>query len=788
MVSYASLMAKKLGRDFMGLLAPAIVLSLVMTAGLSSLIMSRSVLKSLLESKKRTYQQLQFADLFIPLVRIPRNALERLKQFDEVQRVECRITADGQVLLPSEKQNIQARFHSLASEGSVLNVLKIMDGRFPPHSSYTNALLSDAFASAWKIKPGDTVELLLKGRKLKLRVSGLVRSAEYVYQAGSATSIPEDRLFSVWWINERLLEEIMQMRSSCNDILMSLKRGSHWHALQKPMEKILRPFGYTQMIPRDRQISNYFIESELTQLKAMAIFVPGIFLSVTLFLLNITMARVLLTQRESIGTLYAFGLPRIQLLLNTLILGLLCLVPGAILGMFFGWWLAKEVFRIYLEFYRFAYSEFQFDTNSALLSILLCITTGLAGSAFALRGLLSNTPAALLRPNPPAHTRSTRFDSLGVLRHLSLTTRMSLRNLFRRPFQSIVTAAGLAISLALLVFARFERIAISQMIEREFELTQLQTHTFLFSTRLPNSIGNSIRYLLPPGLLETHLTLPVILEKGIASRELTLQIKRETHQLRGDAPERQRTLTHSGLSLSRSLAEALNVKPGDDVQITTREAIPKSATIRISNLNENLLGYVASLPENEFRKIWPSEASTNSALFRATLGSITPTKRLADTIPTLSGALEKNFEKKIFEKTVAENIGIFENFMIAFAILIAIGVLYNNARIQFAERQSELSLLRAVGFLEIELTFLFWSDYIILTSLSLAPGLLLGRWLVEWVMRGIETEMFRIPVDISGTTYIWACLVLFLGIFFAAILIQPHIRKIPFITVLKTKE
>lgn len=790
MVSISSfkLMLKKTLRDYQRLLAPALVLSLVMSAGLSSLIMSRSAFKSLLISKEITYQKLRFADLSIPLVHMPRTALTTLKRFPEIKTTDCRISVDGQVMLPQEKQNIKARFHSLPKQKSSLNGLRILEGQMPKRSSQIDALLSDAFARAWNIRTGDWVEILLKGQKLKFRVSGLVRSAEYVYQAGSSTSIPEDRLFSVWWINQSILEHLTHLNTACNDLLIELQRDSSWHALKIPIEKVLKPYGYTQIIPRSRQISNYFIESELIQLEAMAIIIPAVFLSITIFLLHITMMRVLLTQREQIGTLTAFGIRRRDILVQTLTLGILCLLPGALIGVLIGWWLSAQLFAIYLQFYRFAYSAFHFDTQSAWLSVGICFATGLLGSINAVQKILRATPAENLKPSPPSHTRATPFDTIALLNRLSFTTRMSIRNLFRRPLQTIVTITGLSLALALLIFARFERTAISQLLEEEFNSNQRQTHTILLGRRLPTKITTSVRTQLPDGLLEPHLSLPVILERGLANRELTLNVENKNQILRGDSNQNQKISFQSGMSLSSTLAEALNLKIGDYVTVSTREIFPEKARIQITSLNDNLMGYVAGISKHEFQILWRVPHSTNNFLFYAKQNQTLDIKPLTQKIPIISGVLEKKFERDVFEKTVSQNIGLFENFMIGFAILISGGVLYNNARIQFAERQAELSLLRAVGFLEEELTLIFWSDYIILLVISFLPGLLLGRWFVQWIVKGIETEMFRIPFDMNAATYIWACLFLILGIILAGVFIQPKIRKIPFLTVLKTRE
>ncbi|MEY4066646.1 MAG: hypothetical protein RIR26_2854, partial [Pseudomonadota bacterium] len=255
MVSGRALLFRKLIRDYRQLLVPSLVISLVMAAGIASLIMSLSAMRSLSLSKDETYQRLEFADLTVPVVRMPRTALAQLLRLPDVRQAECRITAEGQVLLKNVQNNITARFHSLPERNMTVNGVHILQGRMPQPAALKEALVSDAFAKAWGIHSGDTLEVLLNGRRFKLVISGIARSPDYVYQAGSAASLPEDRLFSVWWVSRRLLEQTQNLRSACNEILFRLHSGEREIPVLKSIfESKIKHFGYTQVIPRSRQL------------------------------------------------------------------------------------------------------------------------------------------------------------------------------------------------------------------------------------------------------------------------------------------------------------------------------------------------------------------------------------------------------------------------------------------------------------------------------------------------------------------------------------------------------
>ncbi|NBW83545.1 ABC transporter permease, partial [bacterium] len=347
---------------------------------------------------------------------------------------------------------------------------------------------------------------------------------------------------------------------------------------------------------------------------------------------------------------------------------------------------------------------------------------------------------------------------------------------------------GLVLATALLVFARFEEYAIRQMLEQEYRISQRQSHSLIFSQRLPKSSSKSLEALLDHGIAEASLVMPVSLKFGRAVRELTLVVKNPREELRKVDVIPVKSRNSHGLTLSRAVADKLGIVPPAKVVITTRERFSVRVTALITQLSENLMGTIVTVEENDFLSLFNTSETFNTLLYKSPNQEKINTKKLLAKIPTLLGISEKEFEKRAFEKTMAENVGIFRNFMIGFALLIAMGVLYNNARIQFSEREREFALLRALGFFEAELTILFWSDFLLLTSVAIFPGLWLGKKLLVGLMAAIESEVFRIPVIITPASYVWASAMLLCGVLLTALIIQPRIHRISFLGILKTRE
>ncbi len=112
------------------------------------------------------------------------------------------------------------------------------------------------------------------------------------------------------------------------------------------------------------------------------------------------------------------------------------------------------------------------------------------------------------------------------------------------------------------------------------------------------------------------------------------------------------------------------------------------------------------------------------------------------------------------EEISARNVRIMSTMLTAFASVIAVGVVYNNARIALAERSWELASLRVLGFTRAEVSALLLGEMAIVIGLALPLGMVLGWALVHAIAELLKSR----PVLFSGRrssarTYAWAAIV-----------------------------
>jgi putative ABC transport system permease protein len=124
----------------------------------------------------------------------------------------------------------------------------------------------------------------------------------------------------------------------------------------------------------------------------------------------------------------------------------------------------------------------------------------------------------------------------------------------------------------------------------------------------------------------------------------------------------------------------------------------------------------------------------------------------------------------------------------AFAIIIAVGVVYNSARIGLQERAWELASLRVLGFTRSEVARILFTEFMIAISVGIGLGLFLSYEIVALIARFHSNESFQIPAVIGPRTYAAAAVVVLAAAAASAFIVRRRIDRLDLVAVLKTRD
>ncbi|MFN8998770.1 MAG: ABC transporter permease, partial [Betaproteobacteria bacterium] len=157
-------------------------------------------------------------------------------------------------------------------------------------------------------------------------------------------------------------------------------------------------------------------------------------------------------------------------------------------------------------------------------------------------------------------------------------------------------------------------------------------------------------------------------------------------------------------------------------------------------------------------------------------------------MPRVIGAFSKASMLRNMQEVSARNIRIMSSVLTIFATVIAVGVVYNTARIALAERGWELASLRVLGFSRAEVSGLLLGELAITVAVALPLGMLAGLGLVHVVVQLLQSDQFSFPVVILPRTYAWAALAVLAAAVISALVVRRRVDRLDMVAVLKTRE
>ena len=782
---------RKLWRELWHLRGQAPAIGAVVAGGLATLIMSLSTLDSLTTTRDRFYSEQRFADLFVSLHRAPETLRPLVEAIPGVQQVESRIALGASLEVAGFDDPIAALLLSIPDGGKAeLNRLWLREGRLPQAHRDHETVVSEAFAEAHGLRPGDALSAIINGRQRQLDVVGIALSPEYIYQLRPGELFPDFERFGILWMNRSTLAAAGDLDGAFNDLTLSLRHDARSRDVIEQIDRLLERYGGRGAIHRDDQLSHRYLEVEFEQLGHMATMFPAIFLAVAAFLLHIVMHRLIATQRDQIAILKAFGYSNRSIGVHYLQLVLLILLVGIVLGTLLGFWLGQQMAELYRLFFRFPWIEYRLHPQVFGLGVAVTVAAGLAGSIGALRHAMRLPPAEAMRPEPQPRYRATLVERLGLQRHVSQPTRMILRSIERRPLKALLTVLGIAMACGILMIGRYQEGAIAYMIQVQFGQAQRDDLSITFVEETARNALHELQALDGVWHAEPFRISDAVLHHGHRSYRSGVQGIPAAASLRRLLDDRLRTfdLPAEGIVLNDYLAGTLHASPGDLLRIVFRDGRREEREVAVAGIVNEFTGVSAYMEIDALNRL-RGDGELISGVWlgidRAERAAIIEHLRKAPGVATIS---DRQTAVENFYDSMAEVVLVFAFISTLLASSIAIGVVYNAARIALTERARELASLRVLGFPRGEVRYILLGELGLLTVIAIPVGFLIGTGLIHVMISSIDSDLYRIPLFIEPRAYTFAAVMTTIAALLSGLLVARHLNRLDLVEVLKTRE
>lgn len=782
---------RKLWRDLGLLWSQVLTLALVVAAAVAGFITTYSAYDSLDWSRKRYYEQANFADVFAALRRAPDSIGIRVRELPGVAQAETSISQQVQISIPGVDDPVIGRLNGIDPRRlPEINRLFLRSGRMIASRSgrQLEALVSEGFALARHLQPGDQVNALLNGKRETLLIVGIALTPDTIF--AGASGAPDLKGYGVFWIDDQALGSAFDMQGAFNHVALRLAPQANEAAVIAELDRLLKPWGGQSAYGRSEQMSHMMLNAEIQEQRVMGTVLPGIFLAIAAFLLNVVLGRQIGVQREQIAALKALGYENGAIARHYLKFALIVVALGAVAGLLTGDWLGGKMMGLYETAFRFPVLQHRLRPELVLLALAVTVSAAFLATWQAIRETVRLAPAEAMRPRAPGRYRPAFVEAIGLGRWLSPGARMILRNMQRHAFRTAVTVAGIAAAIAVLICGTFWSDSIRLLLDTQFRIALRGDVTVGLIEPRAARVRHEFEHLPQVTAVEGARSVPV-------------RLVREHHVWRGMLQGREadaglhRIITLEGRSLSAPaggllltdrLARKLDVRVGENVRVEIEEGERPVLVLPVAGTVAEMMGMNAYIERRSLNRLLREGDLVNELTLAVQRGSEVALLQRLRALPVVAGAFSKAALLKNVESVTAHNLRVVSLVLTVFATIIAIGVVYNQVRIALTERAWELASLRVLGFTRHEVSRLLLGELAIAIALAIPIGMVAGNALALGVLGLIQTDEFVFPVVIRAPTYAYAVLCIVGAGIASALVVNRKIAALDLVGVLKTRE
>lgn len=527
---------------------------------------------------------------------------------------------------------------------------------------------------------------------------------------------------------------------------------------------------------------------------------PVIFFLVAALVSLTTMTRMVEEQRTQIGTLKSLGYSKLDIANKYIYYGLLATLSGSIVGVLIG---QKILPMIIITAYKIMYVSLPkaitpYNIPFALLSTLIAVICITGTTMIACYKELELVPASLMRPAAPKEGKRVIVERIPFIwKRLNFTSKSTIRNLLRYKKRFFMTIFGIGACLALLVVGYGIKDSISAMVDIQYgELWHQDASITLNVKEEEEKLEEVYQYLELDSSVEDYSSFyefSTELTHG-DSRMANLIVAKDLDTLSELITFRDRksgkkvSLTEQGILLSEKVANVLEIKTGDSVQLTLKD--DKKVDVYVVGIVENYLQHYVFMTSSLYESLMEEEIEYNTLYLKYSASDTASEDDKSKELLRLEGVNTVMFttalKKQIHDMLESLNIVIYV--LILAAGLLAFVVLYNLNNININERKRELATLKVLGFTDMEVAAYVYRENTILTLIGSVVGVFLGIILHRFVILTTEIESMMFGREILLPSFIYSILFTFAFSIIVNVAMYYQLRKINMVESLKSVE
>ncbi|NRT87447.1 ABC transporter permease [Clostridium beijerinckii] len=646
------------------------------------------------------------------------------------------------------------------SENNKVNIPAIIQGKA---LNSGEILIDPSYGKANKLDIGDSIEI----NDRNFIISGFMSLPNYIYPLKSESDIMNDpSSFGVAVISKEDFN-ILNKGNVSYSIRFNGDRSnidskiSEFKDYLRNENIILISWMNTSDNPR----VTYFT-AKLSGIDKMSSSMPIAVLLLTCILTGIVMYRMLKREAVIIGTLYALGYRKNEIMKYYLLYPIVVSLVGGILGTLLGLLTLRPMMNYYILFFNIPVGSLTYDISYIIVSILLPIFFLVICSYFVVNKSLKNSPIQLMRGG--AEKNKVGFLERKVnLERFNFNTKFKIREVLRSIPRSIFLLLGIVMSTMLLLMGFASKSSIDSLLKESFNEAFKYNYHYVF-----NSIQNG-----EPEKGEPFLEIPFAMKYDDTTNFTVYGVSPDSKYI-SFKDKSGNTLKPDRIIVTRPLADKLNISPKDTLKVINR-LDSKEYTITVDSIAETFVGQYVYIPLDTLNNMLGFPSGSYIGLWSTEKIDIPENKLL--TVVTVDD-MKKAFDT--MTKPLQAIIG-----SIAFiSFIIGLIIIYVVTSLTIEENKDNISLLKVLGYRKKEIYSLILnsSRFIVVLGYILGVPLLLGS--LTALFKSMTKEMsISFPVTINYIYIIIGFVIIYLTFELSKLLSRKKINKISMSEALKSR-
>ncbi|MDP4142976.1 MAG: ABC transporter permease [Bacillota bacterium] len=670
-------------------------------------------------------------------------------------RFNMKIEEAGSIDYPVSKDTTLRIF----SENTKVNIPAIIEGT---KLSSNDILIDPAYAKANKLKVGGIVTLYNKDFK----IAGFMSLPNYIYPLKSDTDL----------MNDPKSFGIAVIRSADFN---ALNNGNVFYSIRfndssNLDNKILQLKDYLKSknliilqwsnISENPRVS--FVTAKLDSINKVSSSMPIAILLLTCILTGIVMWRMLQREAVIIGTMYALGYKRKEIMKHYLTYSLSIAVIGGIVGTILGALTLRPMLNYMVSYFNMPIESVDFNAKYIILSIVLPTIFLTISGYLVINKALKSSPLELMRGGKDNHKVSF------IERHVKLdrfkfSTKFRIREQLRSIPRSLFLLLGVSLATMLLLLGFASKSSIDFLMKDTYEATYQYQYQYNFNSLHTGTPTEGEAFSLSPFTLKSDSKISFSVN-GITLDSKYIALKDKSGK----------KLSTDQVIITRPRADKLKIKPGDTITAINK-LDSREYNITIDSIAETYVGESIYMPLSKFNSLLNLPKDSYMGLWSSIKLDIPQNKLLAT-------ASIDDF-KKSFD-TMTKPLQAYVGSIAFMSFIIGLIVIYVVTSLIIEENKDNISLMKVLGYRKREVYSLVLNSSAITVILGYIVGvpLLLGS--MTALFNSVTKDMnISFPVRIDYIYLLLGFIIIYLTYEISKALSKKKVNKISMTDALKSR-